>query len=224
MPDIQERARTLAGETLDRLAHRLNVIWRKWGAADYPTDNGVEFRNEIFMFADWMLYLFRQGCSGDSEAPNEWIAKHARTFLNLDDEELTQCIGISRVHMQAFWWHLHFARNPSAVDDAPGTKRKLGAFGKQLDWIYTVHGLPEDVARASHQLLVKHIRNGDGYLEASKGLLGDFLSQTSLGRSQASSSAMWDQWATAADMSARNQLAEDPVQTKMFCDRVFAAF
>lgn len=223
MCDLEARAKTLTEETLHRTAFRLNKVWRLWGPKDYPDDQGVAFRNELFLFADWMLYLLRQGCSEDPEVENEWIARNATKLLSLDDEELMRCVGLCCIHMQAFSWHLHFLNHPSIPGDDTRVKQKLAAFGRQLDWVYTVHDLPQDVAAACHNLLVEHLGDRE-YLEASKEQLGVILVRTKLGWSEAASPEMWDYIACTADTSSKNQMLQDPVQTQQFCDRVFAQF
>jgi hypothetical protein len=222
MAGLEEQATTLANETLSRLAGRLNVIWRKWGSEDYPNDNGVEFRNKLFLFADWMVYLFTQACSDAPEVPNHWIRQNASKFLSLGSEDFMRCIGLSRVHMQAFWWHLHFYQDPRYLANEASVKRKLHAFGRELDWIYTSHDLPVEIVQEAHNLVIEHLEDGEDYLEASKEQLGRYFVRTPLGWSEASSPQGWDHWACGADMSSQSQLIEDPTRTLGFCERVFS--
>jgi hypothetical protein len=224
MAGLEEQASALAGETLHRLSGRLNVIWQKWGTEDYPDDNGVGFRNQLFLFADWMLYLFRQACSDDPEVPNQWIRQSASKFMALDSEEFMRCIGISRIHMQAFWWQLAFSQNPSLLVNARRVQQSMQTFGRELDWIYTVHDVPTEVGGAYHQLVLESIEDGDDYVEDSKEQLGKHLVRTQLGWCDASSPEGWDHWACGAFMSARNQLEQDPVRTQQFCEQVFGQF
>jgi len=224
MPAFEKQAASLAEETLHRLAYRLNVIWKKWGTEDYPTDHGIHFRNKMFLFGDWMLDMFKQGCARNSEVPNDWLFKNAKTFLQLSAEDFLRCIGMARIHMQAFWVNQLIEQNPRVFRDNATMKHELIGFGRQLDWIYTVHDLRVDIAQSWHQLLVDHIGNGEEYVQASKEHWGSHLVRTALGYSEASAPEMWDHWACAAEMSSLNQLDKDPTSTQRFCDSVFAQF
>jgi hypothetical protein len=224
MATLEEQAKALAGETINRLLFRLNKIWLQLGREYYPKDNGVAFRNEIFLFADWMLYSFRQGYSDSPDQPNEWITRNRHAFLKLSDVEFMQCIGVSCMHMQAFTWHMHFTRHPAVASDDAAVKANLQAFGKQLDWIYLVHDLKEEDALAAYKLVVDHLGDEENYVPDSKQRLGIYLSKTSLGWSEASSPDQWDVLACAAYMSSWNQRDQDPVQTHQFCEQAFAGF
>lgn len=224
MNKIQAQAASLADATLHRLAYRLNVVWKKWGPSDYHADCGVSFRNQIFLFADWMLYLFRQGYSNVPEVPNEWLRRNATSFLKLDSEEFVRCIGVSRIHIQAFWMQQHLEQQSGATYADTSLDRKLAGFGRQLDWIYLAHNIPVEWAQESHQLLVDHIDDGDGYVEASKELLGNRLVRTSLGWSEAASPDMWDPWICSADVSSHRQIDADPAEAQRCCHRVFSQF
>ena len=221
MSELEARAKTLTDDTLHRTTFRLNKIWKLWGPTDYPKDQGVAFRNELFLFADWMLYYIRQACSEAPVEANEWIARNATQLLSLSDEELMRCVGLCHIHMQAFSCHMHFLHNNSMLLDGTSVGLKLITFGRQLDWVYKVHDLPEEVAAASHALLAEHLGDEE-YLEASSEQLGMYLDKTTLGWSEASSPKMWDYIACAADMSSKSQIDKDPVETQQFCDRVFA--
>ena len=152
---------------------------------------------------------------------NEWIARNATQLLSLSDEELMRCVGLCHIHMQAFSCHMHFLHNNSTLLDGTSVGLKLIAFGRQLDWVYNVHDLPEEVAAASHALLAEHLGDEE-YLEASYEQLGMYLVKTTLGWSEASSPKMWDYIACAAAMSSKSQIDKDPVETQQFCDREFA--
>lgn len=226
MATTANRMATLADETLDRIAHRTNVIWKKWGPEDYPSDRGVAFRNKIFLFGYWMQLIFRDACSKDPEAHEEWICKNATTFLKLTSEDFTQCIGIALIYMEAFWLHLVLQRQLSGYEferDRAIVQHHFKRFGKQLDWIFNIHGIPSDAAKAFHDLVLEH-RGEQSYSAASKEQLGRLLLETPLGWSDASSPEEWDRWACAAGMSSRNQLDNDPKQSEYFCNRVFSQF
>lgn len=224
MKKIEAQTATLADDTLHRIAYRLNVVWRKCGPDDYPADSGESFRNRMFLFADWMLYLFRQACSREPEVSNEWLRRNATAFVKLDSEEFVRCIGISLIHIESFWMHLHLQQQSAAACDAASLRHTLIGFGKQLDWMYLSHDIPVEWAQESHQLLVDHIGDGDGYVESAKEKLGNRLVKTSLGWSEAASPDMWDSWISSASMSALSQINESPAETKSFCQRVFAQF
>jgi hypothetical protein len=224
MATLEGQAKILADATINRLLFRLNKIWHDFGREDYPEDNGVAFRNQIFLFADWMLYLFRQGYSDAPDAPSEWIERNQNTFLKLTDVEFMRCIGISHMYTKAFSWHMHFTNHPSLFPNDPTIPAKLKAFGRQLDWIYLVHDLREEDAVAAYKRVVDHVGDEENFIPVSKQQLGVYLAKTSLGWSEASSPDCWDVWACAAEMSSWNQMDQDPVQTKQFCERVFAGF
>jgi hypothetical protein len=216
--------RTLTGETLHRLAFRLNKIWKGWGPKTYPDDNGLHYRNELFLFAEWLTYFMNDACSANPKVANAWIRLNATRFLTLSSEDLMRCVGLARIYQESFWWHLHFYTEPTRLIDEGQVRRKLDAFGTQLDWIHNAHDLPGEVAQSSHKLVVDHLFNGEPYIEASKDLLGKHLVKTKLGWSEASSPERWDHLSCSADLSARRQLNEDSENAKSFCDEVFARF
>lgn len=222
MTDLSSRAEALIQETMNELIHRLNVIWRKWGNEDYPQDGGVGFRNEIFLFGDWMFYLLRNGCSENSENPNEWMQRNALTLLGLDSSDMMRCVGLANMHMTIFWCYFNIKNSDSGLGDDSYIQQLLASNGRQLDWIYNVHSLPETTARAAHQLLVDHLNNGDEFVTANKELLGMQLTKTGLGWCEGSSPEMWDRWATSAYMSSKNQLTEEPAKTEQFCEQFFS--
>lgn len=218
-----KQAEALAADALHRIAFRLYKVWRQWGSNDYPEDQGVTFRDTLLLFADWMLYFIRNGCSGAPEVTNDRLAPHAQRILSLSDEDLMHCVGLCCIYQQSFLWHLHFLHNPTTLLSEASLKHKLAAFGRQLDWIYIVHDLQPEVAAGAYGLIVKYF-GGEEYMTASKEQLGMNLVKTPLGWSEAASPELWDYIACGAYMSSKNQIDKSPAETKAFCDQMFGQF
>lgn len=208
MTDLQ----TLTDETFFRIAHRVTCISRQWGERDFPSDNGITLRNWILNFAESFFDILKGETS--PERRDKWMTRSLKTFLTMNTEEFTRCVGMACLYAHCRKWHLRFAKR-LGFEIEPW----IPSFGSCLDWIYIAHDLPPEVATSWFEAVTENIDEQEDFEQSSKKVIGDYLSQTLLGRSDASNPTPWADWGLWADMTAASQ-DEDVVRRRYqrICD------
>jgi hypothetical protein len=106
-------------EVINFIVDRLGDVWRQFGPHDYPSDEGLAFRNEFIRFALNFISELRYPDSPDNDY---WFAANPKLLERLMPAELTKVIGI-----------LHFY---AATCDASHGRIDVAQFHKELDWIF----------------------------------------------------------------------------------------
>jgi len=203
----------LTGDTLYRIAHRINCISRQWGQRDFPSDSGVFLRNWTLNFAESFFDILKGETSPERRDP--WMTSSLRVFLTMGADEFTRCVGVASLCANCRKWQSRF----SGLLDFE-IEPWIPIFGHCIDWIYIAHDLTPQVAVSWFKAVTDNTDEGEDFEQSAKEVIGDYLAQTRLGESDAANATKWADWSLWADMTATSQ-NEDWVREH--CQRIFDA-
>jgi hypothetical protein len=193
-----------------------------FGATDFPSDNGVHFRNQLYKYPySYFQTIFHLL---EPESKDEWATYNRQHVLNLDSIHLVKCVGLSHFHaegrklfnlLEDAQKHFFPGRTPNSVEAALSHTRKM------FDWLLGIYSFPPTVGQNWYQLLVK---GGDfpAFVKQSKDTLySEIAFALTLNPSDAKNADCWSGLAHMADWYAYNI---DGNEWNAICQRSFAEY